>query len=81
MWKGREMYVLCQDGKVIQRGFSSRAAAELAAKKHAEGYQRHSQSDKRRIPDFDVREDREVLAASNRNYRAYKEGERITWPT
>jgi hypothetical protein len=71
------LYVLLQDGKPIQRGLSYPQACRMA-EHHAQGYKRGRENEKRRIPAFDVRPDEQLLAESNANYRAYKEGERIS---
>lgn len=71
-------FMVMQDSHPILRGLTA-AVAEQQCKEHERGYRTHSDSAKRRVPHFWVKEDPEVVAKDNANYRGYKQGECLRW--
>jgi hypothetical protein len=69
------LFVVTQDERPIQHGFTTWQSAWLVAKKHEEEYLRHRDNDKRRVPEFGVAEDKQDTALDNLHYRQYKEGD------
>jgi hypothetical protein len=73
-------WMLKMNGAPIRRGLT-RAQAEAMAAERERGYRTHRESDKQRVPIFEVCVDPQMAAQADANYRAYKQGDRILWPT
>lgn len=66
------VYMVTQDGRPLKRGLS-RPDAERYADYLARGYESHRANDKRRVAEFEVRLDKELVAASDANWKLLKE--------
>jgi hypothetical protein len=66
------VYMVTQDGRPLRRGLS-RSEAERQADKLARGYESHRASDRRRVAEFDVKLDRDLVAQHDDNWKRRKE--------
>ncbi len=66
------VYMVVQDGRPLKRGLS-RSDAERYADYLARGYESHRASDKRRVAEFEVKLDKELVAESEANWQWFKE--------
>lgn len=66
------VYMVTQDGRPLRRGLS-RSEAERHAAFLARGYESHRASDKRRVAEFEVELDRDLVAQHDANWKTRKD--------
>lgn len=64
--------MVVQDGRPLRRGLS-KSEAERHAEYLARGYESHRASDRRRVAEFDVQLDRELVAQHDENWKRRKD--------
>lgn len=67
-----QLWVVEKDGKVLSRGFQSREAAAKFVEHFVNGLQRHISGSKIRVPDFDVKIDRQYLKDDDKLWNEHK---------
>lgn len=65
-------YMVVQDGRPLRRGLSYSAAVAYADKL-ARGYESHRASDKRRVAEFEVKKDTNLITTHDQNWKWLKE--------
>lgn len=63
-----QLYAVYQDGRPLKRGLS-RKQAERHAAYLAEGYESHRANDKRRVAEFEVKLDHELMKQADDIYK------------
>jgi hypothetical protein len=66
------LYMVTQDGRPLKRGLS-KSEAERHAAYLATGYESHRASDRRRVAEFDVKLDTELVAQHDENWKRRKD--------
>jgi hypothetical protein len=67
-----KVWMVTQDGKPLRRGLTKSQADKQAAEL-ARGFESHRANDKRRVAEFDVKLDRELIASHDANWNWLKE--------
>lgn len=65
------VYMVVQDGRPLHRGLS-RSEAERHAAYLAQGYESRRANDKRRVAEFEVKLDRDLVAEHDANWKQRK---------
>ena len=66
------LWVVEKDGRVIQRGFQSESAAYGFVEQFVRGLQSHREGSKIRVPDFNVKVDRQYQRDDNKIWNECK---------
>lgn len=67
-----KVWMVTQDGRPLRRGLS-KPEAERQAAQLAKGYESHRANDKRRVAEFDVKLDKELIGGHDANWKWLKE--------
>jgi len=74
------LWVVEKDGRVLNRGFISERAARAFVEDFVQGLERHRGGTKIRLPEFNIRQDRQYVEDDNHLWRTHKSHVLVTRP-
>jgi len=74
------LWVVEKDGHVLNRGFVSEASARAFVEDFVHGLESHRGGTKIRVPEFNIRTDRQYVEEDNRVWRTSKSHVQVTRP-